>query len=402
MAISFSIYGGLVQLAGTQVEIEVSIPAADYQGESPRALLKATSTDGAVPGGPFIDSKPWALQDDGSYKAVFDFSEYFDAPVDYDFTYPYGDDFAVKHELRAFDLDILAGLSYIDDDSESETYGDKIEAWMDVSEAVSVRMLKGGLSQQTQALYHESGQNFYTDYILGNKFLTNRPAGQRINYNQSLRLWYLLPETEQTTYDLCVDYTTAGGSVNTLKQSVTLDPDGSYEFILDPAKWGVPTDAKQIEVYLDNAGTQVGEKGAFVFDHDYSENNTYLFFSNSKSGIDDVWLTGAVKFGFKTDGDTGEKRLDRTSTQRSRSVVTTKRTGARCWSVFAGNRFNEDDADYMRDLLLSRYVWLVWKGNIIPVSIDTGDYDLTDTFEDMLVNDELEFVLTEAHNDNYF
>ena len=71
MEVNHSIYGGIVQLSGNRIEIEAIIDTPT--GDSPRALLKATSLDQAIKGGPWIDSKPWTIQQDNSGKAVFDF-----------------------------------------------------------------------------------------------------------------------------------------------------------------------------------------------------------------------------------------------------------------------------------------------------------------------------------------
>jgi len=403
MAINHSIYGGIVQLSGNLVEIEVTND--DIKGESPRALLKALSTDGAVPGGPFKDSRDWRPLDppvEGSGKAIFDFQEYLDAPTKYNFTHPYGEPIAIKHPLRAFDIDILAGASYIDNVLASATFGKKIELWQDEAAAVSIRILKGGMSQQRQSEYNEAATNFYQDWILANKYLTHRPNNQRISYMQPVRLWYLLPETEQVTRTLIVEFTRADDTVTTLAFEITLDPDGLYEFILDPSKLQIPADAKQFAVYQFDGETQVGERRTFIIDPKYYENNTFLFFANSLAGIDDAWLTGAIKMGINAEGETGVQTLDRTATTRDRSTVVTSKTASRKWSIFPGNRLSVDDMEALQDLIYSRFIWLVWNNRIVPVNLENGEFELTDTMRDLVINDELELVFTEAHPNNHF
>ena len=406
--INHSIYGGIVQLSGNSVEIEVTND--DVKGESPRALLKVISTDGAVAGGPFIDSDEWIIQDDETGLATFDFQEYFDAPVDYGFTFPYGDEIAIKHPLRAFDLSILAGCSYIDNDithytpdnPETNTYGKKIELWQAEENAVPIRILKGGISEYQKSIYNETATNFYQDFIQGNKFLTNRPNNQKIAYDQPLRLWYILPETEQVTRQLIVEYLSAAGETVVLSEDITLDPDGEYEFILDPGKWGIPADAVQMSVYQSAADVQVGEKRTFIFDSKYYENNTFFFFSNSKSGIDDFWMTGAIKTWLPIESKIGIQTLGRKTTTRSRSVVVTGKTGSRKWSVFPGNRLSTEDMEALQDLLYSKFVWIVWNGRTVPVNLEDGDFNLTDTMKDLAINDELELVFTEGHKNSHY
>jgi len=403
MAINHSIYGGPVQLSGNLVEIEVT--NNDIKGESPRALLKAISTDGAVPGGPFKDSRDWRPLDppvEGSGKAIFDFQEYLDAPTKYNFTHPYGEPIAIKHPLRAFDIDILAGASYIDNVLASATFGKKIELWQDVAAAVSIRILKGGMSQDRQAQYNESATNFYQDFIQGNKFLTHRPNFQRISYMQPVRLWYLLPETEPVTRSLKVEYLTAASELVELDFEITLDPDGLYEFVLDPAKLGLPADAKQFAVFQFDGETQIGERRTFIIDPKHYENNTFLFFANSLAGIDDTWFTGAIKLLMNSEGETGVQQLDRNATTRDRSVIETKSTGSRKWSIFPGNRLNVAEIEALQDFIYSRFRWLVWEGRVIPVNLERGEFELTNTMRDLIINDELEFVLTEGHSNNHF
>lgn len=403
MAVNFSIYGGIVQTSGNTISIEVT--NNDIKGESPRAMLRATSTDGAVAGGPFEDSKNWRPLDvpvAGSGKAIFEFQEYLDAPTDYNFTFPYGEQIAVKHPLRAFDIDILAGASYIDNDPESPTYGTKIKLWQDEAAAVSIRILKGGTSLDRQAQYNASGSNFYQDFILGNKFLTHRPNFQRISYQQPVRLWYLLPETESVTRSLKVEYVTAAGELVELTFEITLDPDGLYEFVLDPAKLGIPADAKQFKVYQHDGATQVGESRTFIIDSVYYENNTFLFFANSLAGIDDLWFTGAVKLLINPESETGVQSLGRSATTRDRSVIETSSTASRKWSVFPGNRLTVAEMETLQDFIYSRFRWLVWNGQIIPVNLERSEFELTNTMRDLVINDELEFILTEGHKNNYF
>jgi len=409
--INHSIYGGIVQLSGNSVEIEVTND--DIKGESPRALLKVISIDGAVPGGPWPESKEWLPLDtpvEGSGKAIFDFQEYFDAAVKYSFTFPYGDAVAVKHPLRAFDLSLLAGCSYIDNDithytpdnPETNTYGTKMIFWQAVENAVPIRILKGGISQHQKSLYNEAGTNFYQDFIQGNKFLTNRPDNQKIAYDQPLRLWYIIPETEQVLRQLIVEYTDSTGAVTVLSEDITLDPDGEYEFILDPAKWGIPADAKQMSVYQSSGGVQVGEKRTFIFDSKYYENSTFFFFSNSKSGIDDFWMTGAIKTGLPIESKTGIQTLGRDAVTQNRGVVVTGKAGSRKWTIFLGNRLSVDDMEALQDLLYSKNVWIVWKGQTVPVNLEDGDFNLTDTMRDLLINDELELVFNEGHKNSYY
>lgn len=403
MAINHSIYGGIVQLSGNRIEIEVTND--DIKGESPRALLKATSTDGAVAGGPFIDSRPWLPLDPavaGSGKSIFDFSEYLDAPPDYNFTFPYDEFIAVKHPLRAFDIDILAGGSYIDNDPVSAGFGKKIELWQDEANAVSIRILKGGMSQQRQSQYQESGLNFYQDFIQGNKFLTHRPDNQKISYLQPVRLWYLLPETAQINRYIKIEYISETNETVELSFDITLDPDALYEFILNPSRLGIPFTAKQFTVYQSDGVTQIGERRTFILDSNHYENNTFLFFSNSLGGIDDTWFTGAVKLLLNTEGETGTQALDRNATTRDRSVVVTSKSGSRKWSIFPGNRLTAAEMESLQDLLYSKFVWIVWEGSIVPVNLENGEFELTGTMRDLIINDELELVFIEANQNNHF
>lgn len=401
MAVNFEIYGGLVQLSGNRIEIEVTIDAV--AGESPRALLRATVVETEETDlDPVEDAKEWKIQSDNSGKSIFDFSEYLDIPTTYDFTFPYGNSIAVKHPLRALDVKILAGESHIDNNQQSANYGEKIVSWQNEANAVAVRILKGGMSFDRQAQMHEAGQTFYSLYILGNRFLTHRPDNQIISYNQPVRLWYLLPETVANTRKLKVEYITEAGVTQSVSFDITIDPDGLYEFILDPAKLGIPATAKQYSVYQESTtGIQIGERRTFIIDQTYYENNTFLFSSNSLSGIDDHWFTGAVKLGTSIDSETGLQTLDRNATTRDRSVLVTKLTGSRKWTLYPGNRLTIEDITKLQDFLLARFKWIVWEGKIIPVNIEPGDFNLTDTTNDLLINDELEIVLTEAHQNSY-
>jgi hypothetical protein len=316
----------------------------------------------------------------------------------------------VKHPLRAFDIDILAGGSFIDDDPthftplvpETNTFGKKIQLWQDESAAVSMRILKGGVCQDRQGQYNEAGLNFYQDYIQGNKWLTRRPDNQRISYQQPVRLWYLLPGTEPVTRQLVVVYWRPGALSVVTTFDITLEPDGLYEFVLDPAKLNLPEDITQFTVFQADGYTTVGESRTFVVDPKYYDNNTFLFFSNSLAGIDDVWFTGAVKLSLPMEVETGMQTLDRTATTRDRSVVVTSKSGSRKWSIFPGNRLNVEEMEALQDLIYSKFIWLVWNSKIVPVNLENGEFELTDSMRELVINDELELVFTEAHQNNHF
>lgn len=393
MAVDFTIYGGLVQLSGTTIEIEVTND--DVQGDSPRALLRATSQVDAttgkdqIEGGPFEDSKSWT---DGM--AIFDFSEYFDAPAKFAFTYPGSSTLAIKHPSRAFNLDILAGESHEDEN------GDKQENWQDAGNAVAIRILKGGLSQWAQAKYNEAGTNFYEDFILGNKFLTDRPDNQKISPSQPVRLWYLLPGEDPVDYNLVVDYIDAAGDENIVNHAITIDPDGLYEFVVDPASLGLPTGVKQYTIYLADGDTQITDSRTFIIDYSYyTGNNTFVLFSNRYSGIDDAWFTGEVKLIMPHQAETGQQKLDRTATTQDPSLIVTSQTGQRKWTIAPGNRISKQQALHLQDLIYAKHRWLLVDGEIIPVTLESGDKNITDTANPIYGDQTLTFV--EAHQ-NYF
>jgi hypothetical protein len=102
------------------------------------------------------------------------------------------------------------------------------------------------------------------------------------------------------------------------------------------------------------------------------------------------------------EGETGLQTLDRNATTRDRQVVVTGKSGSRKWSIFPGNRLDVAEIEALQDLIYSKFIWLVWKGRTIPVNLENGEFELTDTMRDMIINNELEFIFTEANQNNHF
>lgn len=390
MALSITIPGGAVQLSANPIWITVAGGAAPVGSSQYQLLCKITSVDGDLSGGPFIDS----IAPDASGESLFDISALVNQPLVPEFSWP-----AVGviggHPKAAWALKIEFGETYIDSNGNRQTtYAETFE---------SLTVLKGGISDFTQGEYNDAETSFYEDWIQSGKFLTNQPNNAVVSADQIVKLWYMGQWATNHDCTLFTRVTTDNKVAHIpIQQAFTIYPNtGLIELNINPIFQGFELDPGELiekfEVWIEDADEEVSERRTFYVDNDYHENSNYLFAANSKSGVDIIWLTGAVKSAIETTGAEGYKPMGIGASSRTATILTTSKSARRKWTINSGFK-SSAEIQAMADVYLSRNLWLLVDSKLIPVVLLNGEKLLNDSTQDL---HEVDLELQEAHNMRY-
>lgn len=381
---------GNVLLSGNPIFVDVTAtpPAAVT---SYTTLLRITSTDGALVGSPIIDT----VAPGADNIAHYNIQARVDQAVDYNFEFPQVNK-RISHEWLAFDITLEAGETYID------ASGDKQTTWSGVAD--NHRILKGGLSHLKQM--EILPENFYDDFIMQGRWLTWQPNNAIISPIQPLKFWYIYYETTPELYNLSVAVEYESGAVAGDVEQISLSPSRLYEFNTNLSLWGIeaidPDEGKAVymEISLYKIGSPKQETRTFYFDHNYYEQNTFIYFKNSIAGIDCLWCTGKVTQLINTNTtmgtrpDTPEMRAD----LKQATQVVSSITGQRKWQINTGHKSKAELAE-LRDFVLSEQMWLVDGDYTIPVYLENREQVLAQLARNL---DDISFTLLEGHIEKYY
>ncbi len=388
---TLTVPSGTFHLSGNPIRVLVSGATAPAGCTDYKVLLKITSTDGLLEGGPFIDAIAPL-----SGAAEFDVSGLVDAPLDKTFEWslsgglnPYTND--------TLDVTFTPGERYIDDEDEL------VENWGSASAAHYI--VKGGVSFKQLGVYYDDSSSFYAEFVQGGKFLTRMPVSQVVHPYQPVKLWLLADASGSVTANIKGYYD--DGTTYTKSYTYTLYVNILHEMNVLPYHWDatnlapVKGTAKmtKYEVWI----TSLSETRTFVVDHNYYENCYFLFVANSLGGIDVIWLNGSVQKGFDSEMVTAIKPWTSTNTRKDRTKIISSRAGRRTWKVNTGYK-SSDEMHAMTDILLSRQVWILenastYNGGVLyPVVVKNSSSLLTNTMEDL---HSLDLDLEEAHDNQY-
>lgn len=389
---TLTVPSGTFHLSGNPLFVQISGATIPSGATNYKVLCKVTSTDGVLIGGPFIDAKV----PDGSGDALFDVSGYVDQPVEKVFEYPLSGGLN-PYSNDTLDMTFTPGESYIDSN------GDLQENWGTASDGNYV--VKGGVGPRKLGEYNDTSSSFYADYVTGKKFLTHMPSTQVVHPYQPVKLWFLAAGTYSAAvsikgyFDDGSTYTKQNTHTFTLNimHEINFMPFHMDQTNLFPEAFGVKM--THFECWIEG----VTAKMTFYIDHTYHEQCNFLFALNSLGGVDCIWLSGEVEKGYKTESVQAVRPFPSTGTAKYRTAIVAQRTGQRTWRINTGWK-SKTEIEAMRDLLLSKQVWLLEdaptynSGTLHPVTIETSSTTLYNSQEDLYA---LDVEMSEAHNSQY-
>lgn len=389
MAVAVEILGGPVQLTGNPVWIKCTGGSAPAGASNYEILLRVLSEDGKLYGAPF----EMAEAPDGNGESLFDISGYVDQPVQAVFQWPVSG--AVKsYPTQAFNVQVQVGESYLDSQFRLQ------ESWGATSEVF--QLLKGGLSPRQVSALNNSVKNFYTAYLAAGNFLTARPWGDAVHPDQPVKLWFMPVANASATLQITYYYN--DGTNDVYSTSITLNTDNLYELNVNPKKLGInmqPSATKRIE-YYDVVIVGKSDSRRFQVDWRPCERPVFLLFANTFGGVDDVFFSGYLTEKFVTEGEISYRPQGKDDTVYIPTLLSDK-TGQNSWEANTGWK-SISTMQYYRDLLISKQAWYLEYNNqltvtrVIPVIIDTGDYELAYRKDRMF---SMQIGFSEAHRSRH-
>lgn len=383
MSVTHTITGGLVHLSGNPIQIFVT--SLGPTGEHYKCALKIICA--GLFGSPFPPEEIAPL----AGVSEFDISGFVDQPVTYEFDYP-ATGASSPHDRLVLNVTVQCGEVWID------ANGDRQESWQGSS---ILRIIKGRLRAYELAVLNAANKSFASEYIDGGKFLTHLPNFQRVGPESNPRLWYLSrwPDNHACTQHLKI--TTSSGAIAELTQnSIFYDITGLVDFAFRPFFWNYTQAPGELidryEFWLTDSAGAISDRRTYVVDNDYYERAFTFYYTNPLSGIDMIWLTGEHTEGLKTEAETAFRKMPVGSGTKFSSLTTISATGQRSWELNTGFKSREELLS-MRDFLEAKERWMVDPdntNNLIPVVIESGDYTLFQSREDI---QSLEIKILEAH-----
>lgn len=393
MALTATIYGGDIHLAGNPLRVRVTGGSPPAGSSEYKYLLKLISVDDDLYGAPFID----AIVPDSDDAALFDISGLIDQPVKKAFEYP---EFNLVrgYNDQVFSVKVQPGESYIDENGDlQEDFGNETETFSCV---------KGGVSQRQINQWLFNNTNFYQIYIVGKRWLTLRPWGDFVHPNQPVKLFFMVSST--ITLDFVITYSFDDGTSGTITLPTTLHAGNLYEFMCNPKSHSInlqPTGKRvtHFDCVLKSGGSNYSNNFRFTFDWKLCERPYFLMFANSLGGVDDVYLSGLAAEKFETSGTMVTRPATMTDDVVDPTLIMPDRNGRNTWAINTGYK-STSQMRHLRDLMLSKQAWLLYPNLsvsnyiVIPVIVESGEQTIVDYQNDIHA---LEIGITEAHDNKY-
>ena len=394
MAATFTIAvpGQQVQLSGNPIIINATTTTTGKT--SHHLLCRVTCTDGAIPGGPWIDS---IAPKNGA--ATFDIS----GLVDTDFNYAFStiidpDNKFNENNALAANIEIEIGESYLENNA-------IIEEW-NTDDAYPMTVLKGKLTRHEFNMLSANSRSFYTEWIYGHKWLTklnashsySSPEVKVSSVSDEVKAWFVVNTLRSITVQSNPYF--SDGTYETYIDETPHDCDFGYVYELDLQKYVVNTAGKKVEKYTVSI---VGTKRTYtvIVDNIYYETHNTLYFANTLGVVEVLHCYGECMHESNIKNETVVSDTYNFSplahtvkvSENSNDIKYTINTGFKSLS----------ERKWLVDFFKSPKIWLketnpllpdLLNVNLVPVTIVPGSYTINDTSDDLL---SIEFQIQIAH-----
>lgn len=239
-------------------------------------------------------------------------------------------------------------------------------------------ILKGGVSHLQQAIYHSQGSSFWDKLNYNQFFLTWQPQVKLIDPEQTEKLYFFVRnivlmaslKVRATVYYL-------DGTSQTVLVDIVNNPEDKtvYEIIctlntlqFDGFDQGL---IEKYDIWVDNhADERISEVRTFILDYGPYEYKRYLFFENSLGGWDTVRATGIQEDGIELSRTEVSRVLGSQFTPAQHHQVTAQVLETKTYKLNSGWKTKEE-ISWLRDLLLSKKVYQIVGGLLVPIVLTT-------------------------------
>ncbi|MBT3244819.1 MAG: hypothetical protein HN352_16860 [Bacteroidetes bacterium] len=258
-----------------------------------------------------------------------------------------------------------------------ERYGEDLRAQkLIVSDQYHV--LNAGISHLQEAIYNRQDSSFWEKLTYNNYFLTWQPKTKTVDRYQIEKLYFLVQSSIPSLVLKVKTYLTSG-IVSTDIISSLVDPivKSVYEIILTPNTLQIAGyddgTLKKFDAWLeDGADNRISEIRNFAMDTLIHENVRYFLFLNSLGGFDTLRITGDQEDSLEYSRTSIKKILGDAFTEKDHQTTASNILERKRYSANTGWKTREDIA-WIRDFFLSKQVYLINTGKLVPVEITTTD-----------------------------
>lgn len=400
MAQTINLPGLGVQLSGNPIWVETTTTTTGMTNH--QILLKITSTDGKVPGGPWIDH----IQPIGG-AARFDISGLVDYEFDYTFDYLH-DSASFNRNLLMAEFSVQVGEYYIDGT------GQEVETW-GATETVTV--IKGELDKYELARIEANLQysSFYEKYITNMRFMsdisyadTEEPKKMSVySADDPVKAWVMIYSMFPASVRVFIQYADGDYVAHLFDYWMLQDymfVELNCEQLITQATGYID---KEIDFYEVSIYTFEDKQTYSILHVDirnrYSENHEILYCLNNLGAVEAVNCYGEItekrnieKNEFTQAQSTSPTLLE--STLKSRRTSRTEN-----FKINTGYK-SLDERRWIAGLLECENAWLKSERlphlpgknyGFVPVVVEPGSFDIDTTSEDHM---SIEIELKIAHN----
>ena len=261
-----------------------------------------------------------------------------------------------------------------------EKYGNPLATGDSVTGS-SKYVLPGKIADLKQGIYNNQSTDWWDELQSGKSFLTNSPRIKNTDAWTSERLSYYVFGAEVTSIELMIKVYYSDESYTTIiretKDSVVQHD--VYEIItsfstlgiyfLDPSK-----SITKYEIWLrDQSQNVISEVFTFSLDHERHEDARYFLFSNGYKVIEGARLTGLSRSQVKTDQMDLNRYLEKNFGPRDKTTVKAQASEVEYREASSG-WLKGEEFDWLREILLSKEVYEIVKGEVVPVVIESGSF----------------------------
>lgn len=328
-------------------------------------------------------------------EALFDIHSLFGDHAFPEFKFPEASDLIIQPRMNSC---IEYRLAYF------ERYGSPVVAGK-VMQTSSYYALFGGVSLLQMAIYNRKASSFWAKLTYNQYFLTWSPLEKPVDRYSTEKL-YFLTRTLYSTLRLIIEINYNNG---TPKSTITKTAVSSplemtvYEIVCSLNTLQLSGyDTGTIDFYRvwmeDEAENRISEIRTYRMDYEYHEQVREFLFLNSLGGYDTLRITGDVSDELQYDRTTITKVLgpDFTEMDHQQAIGTVRET-----RIHTANTgwLNREQLAWVRDFFLSKQVYQLIYGKLLPVVVSTKEAKQRTDREELY---SIEFEYSRAYSSEYY
>jgi len=273
------------------------------------------------------------------------------------------------------------------------------------TESCSFYILAAGISHLQEAIYNRQGFSLWDKLGYNQYFLTWSPKDKLIDRWTTEKLYYLV-RTSLSSICLKVEvHYNDETPTETLTKATVFSPvdKAVYEVGCSLNVLQLPGyDADTIDYYKvwieDGSSNRISEIRTFRIDYSYHEDIRQFLFVNSLGGYDTLRTTGDVEDFLELERTTVQKILGPDFTERHHAIAQNIVREAQTYSANTG-WLTREQVSWIRDFFLSKQVYQLIAGKLVPVLITSTQGKLRRDREDIF---SIDFEYRRAFANEYY